>query len=58
MSNPDAREETGMMQVGDCPNCGYVVGEIDFPNTPICDECGEELDKATVAPESEVKNRV
>lgn len=45
------------VQVGDCPNCEtYVVGEIDFPNTPTCGDCGSELHKATVAKESEVSH--
>lgn len=46
------------VQVGDCPNCGYVVGELDFPMTPTCEDCGSELDRATVARESEVSIRV
>lgn len=35
------------VQVGLCESCGVVVGESDFPNTPTCDDCGEELNEAT-----------
>lgn len=44
-----------MIQVGECPDCGYVVKEeADFPNTPTC-SCGTELVRATLATEEEVK---
>lgn len=44
------------VQVGECPDCGYVVKDIpDFPNEPTC-ECGNELLRATYATEEEVEN--
>lgn len=56
MTGKSAASENEIVQVGDCTTCGYVVGEIDFPNTPTCDECGGELHKATVAKQSEVEH--
>ena len=44
------------VKVGDCPSCGYVHGEsvnLNFPNSPTCNDCGEELNKAKVVPQSE-----
>lgn len=43
------------VQVGECPDCGYIVKEEpDFPGTPTC-TCGTELVRATLASEAEVR---
>lgn len=43
------------LQIGECRDCGYVVKETpDFPNTPTC-ECGNDLERATLATEREVE---
>lgn len=49
-----------LIAVGECPNCGFVTGdevEMIFPRVADCNNCGAELDRATVAEESEVKTR-
>lgn len=48
--------------VGECDNCGFVHGDgVDyrFPNPSVCRECGEELERTTIASQEEferVKN--
>lgn len=39
-------------EVGECENCGIVTGDdvaLNFPNQPECNNCGEPLERATIA---------
>jgi len=39
-------------EVGNCPDCGAVVGEnvlMEFPSVAYCGLCGRELQKVTIA---------
>jgi len=50
--------DTEYTAVGDCPNCGYVVGEdveMVFPRVANCNKCGGELDTAKVVESEEVE---
>lgn len=41
-----------------CPSCGVVTGESDFSNTPTCDDCGRELEKATMETAEKVERYI
>lgn len=41
-------------EVGICSDCGLITADqvnLNFPNPPTCDDCGSELEKATVTTE-------
>jgi DNA-directed RNA polymerase subunit RPC12/RpoP len=45
-------------KVGDCPNCGYVIGDsvdMEFPVGAACTECGSALDHAKMATDAELE---
>lgn len=46
------------VEVDICPTHDLIVGDkvnLNFPNTPTCDDCGEQLEKAGMATMEEVE---